>query len=354
TRWGAAVACARAACSSDWKGPISCPLGLSAPIAESGSSTSKPCRVANATPAAAISRAEAMRVRLRPQRSTMSETAAVVAAPPARATENNQPICAAENPAAERYSAKITDRKPYANIRTARAATSSRPSWVSRPGLTLAPLPRWRRARDLGERRVEAVEERDAGGLALRIGVGHPALEDRVDPGHLRAGVPAVAQVDLVHDFRDRAQAGIVQPEGLEHSLERAEVAPVPELSPAHVERHFLRFRRGRVPDLRPGVDESPDQPGARQPVHVGTRPRHPALAAIRGDRGGGHPRLRGLAGSERLPDSGQASGGLHPRRAVEEIDPDDLGVLPPQPGEEVARPGEVSRPPAPRVQRLL
>src|SRR5579864_7740611 len=83
--------------------------------------------------------------------------------------------------------------------------------------------------------------------VAVCVCARHPAAKHRVDPGYFRTSAAAVAQIDLVDDFRDRAHRRIVQPEGPDHRLKRAWVPAVAERTLAHVEGDLVRVRGIRV-----------------------------------------------------------------------------------------------------------
>src|SRR5712692_790497 len=147
----------------------------------------------------------------------------------------------------------------------------------------------------------------------------HPALEQLVvvvERGgerqdrqvHARGLAPrelAVAQIRLVDDLGDRAEAPVPDAPALQERLERAVLALVAELRAEHVERDPLRRRVRRVGELeaRLVVEEPFDEPRRRDAVDVRPRPGDPR-AARRRERPvtprGRRPRPR-LGGAEPL-----------------------------------------------------
>src|SRR5262249_40377703 len=102
---------------------------------------------------------------------------------------------------------------------------------------------------------------------------------------HVQAGcgggvVAVVGEVGFVDDMADLFQRRVgVQAERLYGGLERAPALVVPERGAAHVERRGARGDGGGVggeDEFGGGVDEAADQPGARGPVDVDTRPGGP------------------------------------------------------------------------------
>ena len=96
-----------------------------------------------------------------------------------------------------------------------------------------------------------------------------------------------------MHHLTDGAEPGVVQPEPGEEDLEGAELALVGVLGVEHVEPDFARGRPVPAilhePEPRPGVDESPDEPRAGDPVDVDALPGDPGPTALPARGGGSH-----------------------------------------------------------------
>src|SRR2546425_11896198 len=99
-----------------------------------------------------------------------------------------------------------------------------------------------------------------------------------IDPARLVSRELAVAKVRLVDDLRETREAAIPQPGPLQEGLEGAVVADVAELGPGRIERDGLlgTLPRVREHECRVGIDESLDEPGRGDAVHVGTATRDP------------------------------------------------------------------------------
>ena len=106
-----------------------------------------------------------------------------------------------------------------------------------------------------------------------------------VDASELLASELRVLQIDVMNDLRERTERGVVEPETRDEDLERAAVTIVRELGLEHVEADLTAFgtvTAGRHElELGAGIDEPPNQPGARDTVDVNALPRDPCPAAI-------------------------------------------------------------------------
>ena len=83
----------------------------------------------------------------------------------------------------------------------------------------------------------------------------------------------AVLEIEIVNDFRQRPERGILEREPQAHGLERAAVAFVREVGANHVERSLAptgwTSRRIDEAKSRRGIDEPANEPGRGQSVDV-------------------------------------------------------------------------------------
>src|SRR5689334_7257004 len=89
-----------------------------------------------------------------------------------------------------------------------------------------------------------------------------------------------VAQIDVVNDFADRAESGVLDTHSLEQNLERAAVAVIREFGVVHVEAKLsglgrIAFGRNEL-ERRVRIDETANEPSARDPVDVDASASHP------------------------------------------------------------------------------
>src|SRR5205814_555466 len=93
------------------------------------------------------------------------------------------------------------------------------------------------------------------------------AAEQTGDSGGLGTLEALVLAVDVVHDLSDRAHCGVPDGKPADQRLEGAGVADVRVVTLGHVELELAgpwsEAARGHEPELRLGIDEPPDQPGA-------------------------------------------------------------------------------------------
>src|SRR5207237_7595885 len=99
------------------------------------------------------------------------------------------------------------------------------------------------------------------------------AVDQVLETGVIRPAVPLVLQIDVVDDLGDGPQRRVGDLEAREQHLERAELALVRELAVEHVEAQLawlvaVLARRHEL-ELRLGIDEAPDEPGASHAVDV-------------------------------------------------------------------------------------
>src|SRR5439155_10583636 len=129
---------------------------------------------------------------------------------------------------------------------------------------------------------VEVVEDgRPSGQPILVFSVPHGEPGDQaIDPRRFRAVELRVLQVDVMDDRCDRAKRRVVEAQASEQHLERAEVTFMRELGLEHVEAQLAGLRpiaSGRHElESCPGVDETPEQPSARDAVDVNSLARDP------------------------------------------------------------------------------
>ena len=104
------------------------------------------------------------------------------------------------------------------------------------------------------------------------------------EPARLFTLVPLVSQIDVVDDVRDVAQRRVVGSPAGEQHLERAHLALVRKLGVEHVEAELAggwNVSLGLdIFELRVGVDEPSNQPGARDPIDVNALAGDPGAAA--------------------------------------------------------------------------
>ena len=94
-------------------------------------------------------------------------------------------------------------------------------------------------------------------------------------------------------NLRDYMQRGFIQVERREHRFERAAITLVSEFGASHVECDFIRLGVGSVADLSFRIDKLTNEPGARKPIHMGTRPCDPALVSVLRKRDRDNRRVR-------------------------------------------------------------
>jgi hypothetical protein len=85
-----------------------------------------------------------------------------------------------------------------------------------------------------------------------------------------------LAEIGLVHDLRDELHALILDPEALDERLEGAVFPVVAEVGAQHVKRDALARGVSSIGERerRAGIAEPLDEPGRRDAVDVGPRPR--------------------------------------------------------------------------------
>src|SRR4051812_13489222 len=136
------------------------------------------------------------------------------------------------------------------------------------------------------EKLVQVVEHRTRSREArLVLAVRH---RDRIDElresGRLRPAVRVHLQVDVVDRLGDRPQRRIGNLEAAEQYFERAQLALVRVFAVEHVEAQLARLvpvlARAHELELRVGIDEAADEPGASHPVDVDAGPRDPRPSA--------------------------------------------------------------------------
>src|SRR5205809_6981364 len=80
-------------------------------------------------------------------------------------------------------------------------------------------------------------------------------------------------QIDVMDNFTDRAECGIVQAHAVEQDFERAAIALMRKLGIEHVEAHLTVLWRvlllGYEFEVRLWIDKTTDQPGACHPINV-------------------------------------------------------------------------------------
>src|SRR5206468_6004014 len=104
-----------------------------------------------------------------------------------------------------------------------------------------------------------------------------------VDPGRLRQLELRILQIDVMHDLGDRPERGIMEAEPLDEDLESAPITLVGVLRLEHVEAHLPGLGPVCLAcdelELRGGIDEAANEPGAGHPIDVNPLPGHPGPA---------------------------------------------------------------------------
>src|SRR5262249_48959648 len=103
-------------------------------------------------------------------------------------------------------------------------------------------------------------------------------------PWRLGGVVALVLDVGLMDDAAEGLEPRHVEPVVANHDLERASAVVMAELLATDVEGRRAFGQARRVSDeqeLRLGIDEAADQPGARRPVDVAVLAGHPPHASI-------------------------------------------------------------------------
>src|SRR5215472_1219266 len=193
------------------------------------------------------------------------------------------------------------------------------------------------------EDREQIVEQPGASRQALLLlrRIGADPRDQHLQARRLLAGELAVLEIDVVDDLGDLAETRLLEPAPRQQHLEAAAVALMGELGGEHVEAQLARLRLiapgWHEFELRLRVDEAPDQPSARNAVHMDALAGHPHTAAeIRGSlAGGGRPSggLRHLLLQPGFDPGDETIDALAPLGA-EEVDGNDLGLAFLQPGE--------------------
>src|SRR5687768_12370464 len=134
------------------------------------------------------------------------------------------------------------------------------------------------------ERGVEVVEQRTPAIYAFAVVV-VPTSDSLYQAGNssgLRATEPLVLAIDVVNYLTNRDERLVGESETFDECLERAFLAYVREFGLEHVEaklgRATLVATCRHELELRLRVDEAPDEPGARNAIHVDIFPCDPCL----------------------------------------------------------------------------
>src|SRR5262249_18583230 len=138
---------------------------------------------------------------------------------------------------------------------------------------------------------VEVVEDLAAARNPFRVVLGRDAdpFDQRPDARDFGAAELTVLEIDVMDDLRDGAQRRVLQRATLQQHFESAFVALVGELGFEHVEAQLAFVGAislaGYEFEVRFGIDETPYQPGAGDPIGVYVSSRDPGPVAKRPKR---------------------------------------------------------------------
>src|SRR5207245_4539408 len=119
----------------------------------------------------------------------------------------------------------------------------------------------------------------------------HDATDDTLAPRRFVPSEFPVLAVDVVHELRERRERRVLEAEPSQERLERASVPFMRVLRLEHVEAQ-LAWRRRVVlrrdeSESRGGIDETANEPGTRDPIHMHTDACDPRVSSL--------PRLDGI-----------------------------------------------------------
>src|SRR5712692_2470639 len=120
----------------------------------------------------------------------------------------------------------------------------------------------------------------------------HDAGDHPLQPRRLAAPELAILTIDVVHQLANDPQPRVGEPETRYQRFEGATVALVCVLGLEHVKAQLIRGGAGILgrdePEASFRVDETADEPGAGDPVHMYAAPGHPGAATDRARGPGG------------------------------------------------------------------